>query len=94
MANMLIYITYEHSTACKDVIKLLDVRRCSIDDSLLEYALYKTTAFGDDNKWIYFLKPEKVPFPIIISEEVANEIMKAPEYGELIVSKSNEDRYR
>ena len=79
----------EECTCCADVFKLLDCTNPS-RGSYRGFALYKTRVYGDRNdkeiSWSYYLLIEEDFFPIVITEEIANKILKDPEYGGYFVT--------
>ncbi len=71
----------EECTGCSDVFKLLE---CTSEahSQYRNFALYKTSIYNNkEATWCYYLLIADDPFPIVITEEDANKILKAPEYG-------------
>lgn len=89
-----IYNTPEACTCCYDVEKLLEFKG---GNEVRDYTLYRTTRIRADRSVydeIYFLLIEDDKFPIIITENVAESILKNPDEGEKLAYNRWFDRYR
>lgn len=84
----------EPCTCCEDVIKLLEVTR-KIPGYNRNFTLYKTEVYlSKESGWCYFLLVEGDDFPIVITEELANQILQNPDKGRDIAFGHWMDRWR
>lgn len=76
--------TVKECTCCGDVIKILECTNESCN-SYRDFALYKTSVndghYDKEYTWCYYMIIAEDSFPIVITEEVVNKILKDPEYG-------------
>ena len=73
--------TVKECTCCADVIKLLECTSKHRDFSLYKSCVYDERYDYREATWCYYLLIADDSFPIVITEEVANKILKDPEYG-------------
>ena len=85
--------TTEECTCCADVIKILECIN-EPNSRYRDYELYKTMVSNEKEMWCYYLLMKGDSFPIVITEEVANKIIKEPELGCNIATNCWFDRWR
>ena len=84
----------ESCTCCEDVVKLLEAVS-EIPGNSRNFTLYKTEVYlSKEPSWCYFLLVAGDEFPIVITEELANEILQNPNKGRDIAFGHWRDRWR
>lgn len=79
--EMIVNRDVEPCTCCEDVIKLLEATS-KVPRHNRNFTLYKTEVYAPgETKWCYFLLIAEDEFPIVITEELANEILQNPDKG-------------
>lgn len=94
MKDIVVNKTNEQCTVNNDVIQLLSFES---KDTTRNYILYKTLEYELDRRtsgWVYFLIKNNYEFPLVITEECANQILDDPLKGETLIFNCWLDRYR
>lgn len=87
--------TPKYWTCCKDILKLLEFRsKYNADRKIGLYKTFQIDCSRNSYGEIYFLLIEGDEFPIVITEEAANEILNDTDTGLQLANNRWMDRYR